>query len=418
MKRDARGWRHLDAAYAFALRLYPRAFRERWGEPMRQAFRDRCREVARGERSGLALLQESLADLAAGAGRERVRAMEGMPVSKFHWMLALLVVFAGMLAMHDRMGTAGLAAVDWWKQRQVAQDEAAIAGFYRDAAAGLEHAGAGTRNLTLAAVLRARAGEANAASAWQEAASAHDPLALWLAAVDCPVAACDEHAAVASLVRMEPDNAAVGQIEMSLAARSGDEVGMRNGLRRMAMATRYDSHETELVQGLLRATDGIEVPRRLLRYGRGAAGRVAARTALAAGIWTRVATPSFTAFLDACRPGVAEEEARDCVAAARNLSNGDTLMSRSIGPRVWYQLAGSTVERDRALARWRDWRWLGSNVMGAFDTDTAGGVVRWREARMDAGSEVAAFRALERARGIPDSPPAGFWADPPSLAKR
>jgi hypothetical protein len=418
MKRDTRAWRAVDAAYGWALRLYPRAFRERWAEPMRQAFRDRCREVARGERSGFSLLHESLADLAAGAGRERIRAMEGIPVSRFHWMLALLAVFAAMLAMHDRMGTAGLAAIDWWKQRQVAQDEAAIAGFYRDAAAGLERAGASTRSRTIAAVLRARAGGADTSRAWPEATSAQDPLALWLAAVDCPVSACDEHAALASLVRLEPDNAAVGQIEMGLAARAGDAFGMRNGLRRMAMATRYDSHETELVQGLLRATDGIEVPRRLLRYGRGPTGRTAARTALAADIWTRMATPSFTAFLDACRPGVSEEDARDCVAAARTLSNGDTLMSRSIGPRVWYRLAGSTVERDRALVRWRDWRWLGSNVMGAFDTDTARGLVRWREARMDTGSEVAAFRALERARGIPDTPPAGFQPDPAPLAKR
>lgn len=418
MKRDARGWRQLDAAYAFALRLYPRAFRERWGEPMRQAFRDRCREVARGERSGFALLQESLADLAAGAGRERIRAVEGMPVSKSHWMLALLVVFAALLAMHDRMGTAGLAAIDWWKQRQVAQDEAAQAGFYRNAAARLERAGAGTRNLTLAAVLRARAGESNAARRWQEAASANDPLALWLAAVDCPVSTCEEHAAVAALVRIEPDNAAVGQIEMNLAAKTGDAVGVRNGLHRMATATRYDSHESELVQGLLRATDGIDVPRRLLRHGRGAVGREAARTALAAGIWMRVSTPSFTAFLDTCRPGVAGEIERDCVAAARNLSDGDTLMSRSIGPRVWYQLADSAVERDRALVRWRDWRWLGSNVIGVFDTDTAQGLVRWRDARMSSGSEVAAFRAMERARGISDSPPEGFRPDPLPVAKR
>lgn len=418
MKRDARAWRRLEAAYGFALRLYPRAFRERWAEPMRQAFRDRCREVARGERSGVALLRESLVDIAVGAGRERMHALEGMPTSKRHWLLALSIVFAAMLAMHDRMGTVGLAVVDRWKQHQVAQDQAAIAGFYRDAAAGLEHSDATSRGRTLAALLRGHAGDPDAARAWQHAVSGNDPLAFWLEAADCPAAACDEAAAVAALVRMEPDNAAVGQLQMILAAKTGDASAMRDGLRRMATATRYDTHETELVQGLLHAVAGLEVPRRLLRYGRGEQGREAARTALAAGIWTRVAGASFTPFLDACRAGASEADARDCIAAARNVSNGDTLIARAMGPRVWYQVAGSTVEREEAVVRWRDWRWLGSNAVGVFDTDTAAGLARWREARLENGSEVAAFRAMERDRGIPDIPPAGFQPDTASLAKR
>ena len=80
MKRDAHAWRRIDGAYGFALRLYPRAYRERWAEPMRQAFRDRCREVARGERSGFALLSESCTDLARSLAREHFRSMEEAPV--------------------------------------------------------------------------------------------------------------------------------------------------------------------------------------------------------------------------------------------------------------------------------------------------------------------------------------------------
>ena len=42
-------WQRLaEGGYALVLNLYPRRTRERHGEEMRQAFRDRCREVCAG----------------------------------------------------------------------------------------------------------------------------------------------------------------------------------------------------------------------------------------------------------------------------------------------------------------------------------------------------------------------------------
>jgi len=98
MKRDARAraWSRIDAAYALALRLYPRAFRERWAESMRQAFRDRCREVARGERGFPALLAESCTDLARSLASEHCRAMEEIPM-KFAAIALAVVLSASYL---------------------------------------------------------------------------------------------------------------------------------------------------------------------------------------------------------------------------------------------------------------------------------------------------------------------------------
>jgi hypothetical protein len=105
MKRDARtrAWPRLDAAYAFALRLYPRAFRERWAEPMRQAFRDRCREVARGEHGITALLAESCADLARSLTAEHCRSMEETPMKIAAIVLAavLSASYLGRVALHS-----------------------------------------------------------------------------------------------------------------------------------------------------------------------------------------------------------------------------------------------------------------------------------------------------------------------------
>jgi hypothetical protein len=416
MKRDPRWLRIVDAAYGVALRLYPREFRMRWGAPMRQAFRDRCRECAGNGRSRAGLLLEMLPDLAIGAGRERIGAMEGTPMSRRNWMFVLLFTFAAMLAMHDRIGTASLAAVDWWKQHQADLDAAAVAKFYRDAGTTLERTAAVPRDHTLAALFLARAGDPGASREWREALAARDPLALWISAVDCPVATCDARAAVAALVRIEPDNAAIGQLELNLAAKANDATAMRIALRRMAEAQRYDSRWLEMVKGLLRAVDQVPVPRRLFDYGHDAQGRAAARTVLAAGVWMPIAQPAFAPFLEACRAGAAADIARDCVAAARVVAQGDTLIARSFGVRAWYRSAASDAERAEAVSWFRDQRWLTSNAVGVFETDTAAGVVRLRDAWLRNASEVEVFRSLERERGIAAAPPASFQPDLEALA--
>lgn len=416
MNRDPRWLRCADAVYATVLRLYPRAFRERWNEPMRQAFRDRCREVARGERGRFALFAEVLPDLAFGAGRERIHAMEGMPVSKRNWMFVLLFAFVAMLAMHDRIGTVGLAAVDWWKQRDAALDEAALAAFYEDVGTDLERTAAGPREHALAALFLARSANPAAAREWQAAVDARDPLALWISAVDCPIVSCDRARAIAELARLEPDNAAIGQLELNLAVKAGDAAALRTALGRMAGAHRFDGHEVELVKGLLEAASRGDVSRRpFRRLGAGPQGRMAARTLAAAGIWMRVAQPAYGPFATLCREPVAEDIARDCIAAARILADGNTLIARSVGLKAWYRLAGSEAEREAIVHRLRGERWLMSNIGNAVDFDTAEGLVRWRDARLGTSSEIEAFRLLERRSGVLDFPPADFLPDTADL---
>jgi hypothetical protein len=97
-------WLHrLDAAYGWGLRLSPRAFRAQWGEAMRQAFRDRCREAARGERGPFALLAESSGDLARCLVAEHSLSMEEAPMKSCAIALALVLCAAdlGQLVLLD-----------------------------------------------------------------------------------------------------------------------------------------------------------------------------------------------------------------------------------------------------------------------------------------------------------------------------
>jgi hypothetical protein len=89
--RDPPWLLRLDALYGRALRLHPRAFRAQWGDAMRQAFRDRCREVARGERGTLSLLAESCTDLARSLASEHCRSMEETPMKSIAVALAAVL---------------------------------------------------------------------------------------------------------------------------------------------------------------------------------------------------------------------------------------------------------------------------------------------------------------------------------------
>ncbi len=415
MNRDPRWLRLLDGAYGVALHLYPRGFRARWGGHMRQAFRDRCREIARGERMSMPLVAELMSDLAFSAGRERLHAMEGIPMSKRNWMFGLLLVFGAMLAMHDRIGTAGMAVVDAWKHRQATLDDVAMKRFYRDAGNALERAATGSRDHAIAALLHARAGEPAADREWQAAVDAKDPLALWISAVSCPVTSCDRRRAIEELAKLEPGNAAVAHVQFDLASRAGDAAGMRAALVRIAESSYYEGRDSDLANGLLAATGQTPVPRRLLQFGGDDDAVMAMRTVLAAGIWMTIDQPGYVALSHMCRRDTAAAIVRDCIAVARNLADGNTLIARSVGSKIWRRLVDTAAERAIVEQRMREDRWLIANLSNVVDFDTTEGLLRWRRARLRSASELESYRLLEREGGIPQVPPTSFRLEPSAL---
>lgn len=71
-RRDPAWLAFLDRVYGAAMRLYPRAHRQRWGEEMRQAFRAGCRDVTDRPRAVLHWCgMVVLPDLLASSLRER-----------------------------------------------------------------------------------------------------------------------------------------------------------------------------------------------------------------------------------------------------------------------------------------------------------------------------------------------------------
>ncbi|MDQ2701633.1 MAG: hypothetical protein M3Y70_02215 [Pseudomonadota bacterium] len=408
-RADPRWLRRLDAIYALALRLYPRRFRMEWEADMRQAFRDRCREVARGERKPLALIADIVPDLAAGAGREQLHSMQDAAMFKRNLAIVMLLLFATLLASRSTVSDATSAAQQWWEQRQARLLDASWHD-YRLALGDAAARDATPRGAAIAAILYAGAGDHRAQTLWDVAVDAGDPLALWMSATDCPVQHCNTEAAIVALERKEPGNAAVAHLRMAQAARAGDDEGVRSALRAMGSAVHYRAHGVELMAGLLQTIEAVPAPTQLQHLYRSEAGAEAVPLMLAQHIWMHDAPKPVSEPLPGyCAAPVAQPLAGECRAAARVLAGSETLMARIIGLKAWQRLRVEGSERAELDQRTRDQRWLiqqASQFWGAdsLRSDSSG----WRDAWLAANGEVAIYQRLMRDRGIPLSAPASF----------
>lgn len=408
--RDPYWLQRLDALYALALRLYPRSFRAEWEVHMRQAFRDRCREVARGERKPLALLFELLPDLASSAGHERFLTLQDATMFKRNLMFALLLALAATLLLHERVSAAMEDTHQWWLQRQAQMDAGATRHYWAELAADLEDSAKRPREHALAGLAWSRAGSPQRAQAqWDVAIAGGDAAALWLSVTDCPVVRCDVAAAVARLQRDDPGNAAVEQAAFNQAFQARDGTAMRVAMERLSSAHRYHEYYSDLVKSLLQVDGRAVVPSRL-RNGSGAPARAAAADALVSAAWARLAQTDFQPLLDYCKPSVPIDavHASRCAATARVLATGNSLASRTYGQRILLRYVHGSPGEAEVVAQMRDRYWLVANMAKLGMDETPDAYARWRRAFLASQGEIEMLHRLMRERGIALSAPAEF----------
>ena len=80
--------------YSRLLRLYPRPFRQRFGEPMAQTFTDLCRERTETDRGLHAFVLGTFAETSTGVIRENVAHMTTQPMNYLRWVLITAAVLA------------------------------------------------------------------------------------------------------------------------------------------------------------------------------------------------------------------------------------------------------------------------------------------------------------------------------------
>ncbi|HZP66716.1 MAG TPA: hypothetical protein VFB32_10430 [Rudaea sp.] len=248
------------------------------------------------------------------------------------------------------------------------------------------------------------------------AALPDDALVQWIAAMADPTHGDKALASPAerALQRLEPENAAVWQLELSRAMRAGDDAAADRALARMATSSRMSVHWNDIGKALAAAYSRYPVPSELARTMFKDPASEANSADIAAWMTTAAfALPSFQHLVSACRldPATGRNAVRaaDCAATGRLFAGrGDTLIANVLGFAV---LRVSRTYTDADVASARELGWLRSQwelaLQGDDDVFYGFALTRyWYET----GSETGAMRRMLEEHGVSLAVPDG-WVD-------
>lgn len=255
------------------------------------------------------------------------------------------------------------------------------------------------------------------------------PLVQWVAASDCPlspVVECDRERALARLLELDGDNAAVHLMAASFASTAGDEVAARTHLARAAALPRHDNYRSDLLGIIVDARRGASLPRmpdEVVAYHQASDAVISSAEDVSAvysiSQWAAHALPAFKGLMDLCSLGddslLRDAGLRqDCLGASVHLGMSDaTILEPLVALRTLVRCSeGDGKTRWKARLRQVAWLheqalrlapdWPGANIESTDYVD-------WL---MEKG-EVGAFRHLLREHGIPVEPPPGWLPDDP-----
>jgi hypothetical protein len=446
--------RAAERAYGACLYLYPRALRQAHGDEMRQAFRDRCREVARSRVGAWRLFGAELApDLFASAARAHLQAGR---TSDARVLPALFVLTLLCTALATQPHWSG-AAVDAMKaaERNVKiVQEGRELNYSKDLLRGLSDelvAKGDAESIAVAALLQRvlydrqelrygvngpesdgyhtihlpNEGSRATALAAQVVATGGSATALSIAAQACAMSAgCNEDLSLQRLLARDPENAFAWTLEFRRAAKRGDTARMQAAIDGTRQARYFESH-AGTVHKLLFEQVMIE---------HAGDGRAIAEAADQFRRTQRMNTDDFTNSLlyqcglrkvdgpHAARWVDSHPGARaDCLHLAGLLAGSTDLDAAWWGWRQLHWAAGPlTGAQVRAM---REVAWLAHQRQDRVGLHrgpdgrswipwTRDEWVRWNQTWKDDG-EIPAFHRWLRAEGLRTSPPAGFDFDLP-----
>jgi hypothetical protein len=441
-----------ERVYAGAVVLFPKPFRDEYGACLRQAFRDRCREVANGKHHAVRVLALEVApDLVATLGRERMQAgMEGITLRHTLLMGCLGLAFAGLVGRDAITPPVLNAAVsarnrvnDFIDLRRIQAREATARRIAESLAAAPD---AGSR--ALAALLYRSIAQRKehpfffpddqSESMYHRPAESADAenarirqlvgavvsdrdaggFALARAAESCdPADHCDRARLAARLMHADSDNGYAWALEFAQADARGDEPGRRIALSGLARADRYEMDEGQTARRLLQAANAIgvaddEATTQLVRSATEASlledlpvpAYYCARHALAAGADRSAASASQLALTN------------DCYRGFGLMAHSTSLRASLIG---WHLIARWNDEpafRAQARDALRDRYWLAGARFehDRMSFDDAGGFQSaadrhaWRVAFAPGDGQIPSLRRWFIARGMPAHAPRDY----------
>ena len=318
------------------------------------------------------------------------------------------------------------AASDRWEE--------AIDAALRTQAEALAERG-GARNLLAAALLwplqvpvegqqwPVRSPRAEAWFAEARAAVPGDPLVAWMEASDCGrlADACLGDDAIAHLLEVDPDNAAVHLLALHPAVQRGDDAAIALHLRAAADADAYQTGFPELLRLIVDAHEGIAWPEPGPELGEalaamwGVPGPATAENFAAVQAFGRAMAVTYTGLrplTEICPDdGGGSADLRDeCMAVyALAARRSDALVDRLIALAHLSRLTAGDATGDPWREQLRQIYWVQARgyalLPGSPDSGMTGG--DYLRLYVDKG-ELGALQELMQRHGIPSSPPAGW----------
>lgn len=256
---------------------------------------------------------------------------------------------------------------------------------------------------------------------WFDAARAvrpADPLVAWLETTGCmvPRLTCDANAALARLLQVDGDNAAVQWRAINAALDGGDEIAARTHLRLAAQASRIQPYAGELLTLLLESRNAAPLPPMDADTARvmghihqldRPATNADVVAMLSAAQWAATALPAMAGVMQLCEPDRRDPDPmlrQDCIALLAKLAADESMV---IFPAIALpRLVELTHGPQRAAwqSQLRDHTW----IIEQYPSALAGGADADFPYRVAADGELEAIRHQMQDSGIPIQPPAGW----------
>ena len=452
------GWiRVADKVFGALLWLFPKPLREAHGEEMRQAFRDRCREVAHGERSAFRVFAlELLPDTIRSAGHEQWSASFDQMRPRQLLALGLLCCAATGLLFQERLSRATLDLVfkakyalrNYSEAQEALKQEAqmrrladhlsangdiqskALAAFaYRYVYISREQLYQYSVDRGGGPLLGNLVADRDRSNSEAEAVfGAHPdsyPLVVALQACE-PVLGCSPALAIKQLTERDPDNAYAWSLAFEAAAQKNDRAAMGDALARMARSSHYEDYKTRI------RWDLFDSARKLAPGDQAFIADIVLQTRMAgyelaidirhSVLWNCSARPSDGSVDNSRWIHVAPEIRPDCLRVARLLSGSSDVFGAYWGWRQIYLQDPDADSRARAFQKLRNagWLWLQAvqapgttrQTDGSWRDWTTEEWENWRTAWASGDGEIPALKRWLASQGRPVDAPADYQMPP------
>lgn len=445
------GWvRAAQTVYDACLWLYPKPLRDAHGDEMRQAFRDRCHEVARGERSAFRLfIFELVPDTLRSVGEAHLSEGLAPMQARQIWLLGLLCL--SLLGLVFRDGLSGVLndqifkAKNAWQQRawlaeitnrqdtarRLAEALTASGSAESKALAAYLHysiqdefLGLAETDTRYAALKASMLADGTRATALATELLGKDvgiyPLVLAVRSCD-PSAGCDRGAAIGQLTRRDPENAYSWGVALAWAATNDDDDAMRRAIVRMAQSRYFHNYQARIYRDLFQTVQSVD-PGDIESF-------ESILSAYRPTVWEGAHSIGFGIF-STCRIRSVDNTntARlwleehpdlrpDCLRIAKLLSGSTDAVSASWGWRMVYTSETDPQAREIAKIQLRNHYWLQRNFRPGinhhdkdygWDPWSLGEWQQWEAAWAAGDGEIPALKRWLGSRAVPVTAPTDY----------